>query len=153
MISKSAVSDCPNQETKPAAPAGFLCHAGLGGSCPCCLLPSKIVLRSILHLPPLVCLTMRHLVTSASALGDLRGLLSHTAQSSGTELLLPGSCQQWVMTRRLNAEEEGMRARGLAPTVWKVFFLGQSCVVSKHALLTEISNKRHEKSNQNALRI
>lgn len=57
------------------------------------------------------------------------------------------------MARRLNAKDEGMRVRGLASIVWKVFFLGQLCVVSKHALLTEISDKCYEKSNQNALRI
>lgn len=40
------------------------------------------------------------------------------------ELFLPGSCQRWVMTRRLNAKDEGTRVRGLASIVWKVFFLG-----------------------------
>lgn len=83
LISKSAMSNWPNQESKPAALLVSSAMQDLGGvPAVCC--QARLSPGSILHLPPLGCLTLRHLVTSASALGDLRGLLSHTKFRNGT---------------------------------------------------------------------
>lgn len=151
LISKSAVSNWPNQESKPAALLVSSAMQDLGG--PCCLLPSKIVPR--LHLT-----SASPWVLDSASFSDIclcSGRPPWPSESHSSKF------RNGTVPARLLPEmghDQAIKCQGRGneserPGIHSVESLlpRPVCVVSKHALLTEISNKCYEKSNQNALRI